>query len=120
MNALAATALPRVLPADVRLLVEVEDGAKYLRADGMTVIASVSPEADGKTWLHVSCAHLDRMPSYEDLAWMKRVFVGPNRAAVMVLPEASKHINIHSNCLHLFSCLNGHPLPDFTRGGTSL
>ncbi len=120
MNALAATALPRVLPPDVRILVEVEDGAKYQRRDGMTVIASVAPEADGKNWLHVSCARPDRMPSYEDLAWTKHVFVGPHRAAVMVLPEASKHINIHPNCLHLFACLNGHPLPDFTRNGGSL
>ncbi len=28
--------------------------------------------------------------------------------------------NIHPNVLHLFVCLDGDPLPDFTRGKGSL
>lgn len=69
---------------------------------------------DGKDWLHVSISRRTTMPTYADLVYVKRHWVGEDRHAVMVLPPASEHVNLHPNCLHLFCCLDGHPLPEFS------
>lgn len=33
---------------------------------------------------------------------------------------AGKHVNKHPYCLHLWSCLDGPVLPDFTRGSDGI
>jgi hypothetical protein len=83
----------------------------------MRVIISYSNGyGDGKWWYHVSVSHRKRIITYDELTYVKRHWVGDDHKAIMVLPEKSKHVNIHPNCLHLFCCLDGDPLPDFTGG----
>jgi hypothetical protein len=82
--------------------------------DGKRVIVSWARRDDGKRWVHVSVSHPSRIPSYEELAEVKRRFIGSDRYAVMVFPEESKHVNIHPRCLHLWHCVDGHPLPEFS------
>ncbi len=95
------------------------DGAAWVnRKKSMSVIASISVESDGKHWLHVSCAHFRRMPTYEEMAMVKNVFVGRDKYAISVMPPTEKHVNIHRYCLHWWSCMDGHPLPEFSSGGT--
>jgi len=96
------------------------DGATYDSLDGLRVLTSVSVELDGKRWLHVSCSRKDKLPSWNDLRRVKDLFIGTSRSAIQVLPRQEKHINIHPRVLHLFTCLDGDPLPDFTRGTESL
>lgn len=112
--------LPRVLPASYRVVETAEDGMKYMRKDHMTVIASGATELDGRKWLHVSCAHPTRLPSWKELMEVKEIFIGRDRAAIQVIPPKAKHINIHPNCLHLWCCLDGEILPDFTQGTGSI
>ena len=98
---------------------EREDGSSYRSNDGLVVIVSKTTELDGKVWIHLSFSRKNRMPSYNDMALVKAVFLGPDRDAVMVLPKKSKHVNIHKYCLHLFST-ESMPLPDFTQGSGSI
>jgi hypothetical protein len=80
------------------------------------VIVSVFRELDNKMWIHASMSHPHRLPSYDELKYLKRHFVGTARKAIQVFPAESEHVNLHPNCLHLFSCIDEDPLPDFTHG----
>jgi hypothetical protein len=80
----------------------------------LTVISSVSQESDGKRWLHVSFAHQKRMPNYEEITSVKARFIGKDKYAMMVFPPEDKYVNLHQYCLHLWHCLDGHPLPEFS------
>lgn len=99
-------------PTSVRL-----DGtAWYNPKKRLMVIVSASKELDGKQWVHASISHSTRLPSYEELKYLKRHFIGADRKAIQVFPSDSEHVNIHPKCLHLFCCLDDDPLPDFTHG----
>lgn len=82
----------------------------------LRVVASVSTEQDGKRWLHMSMSHPKRIPTYDELVYMKRHWAGEQRKCIMVLPPSDEHVNFHPFCLHLFCCLDDDGLPDFTRG----
>lgn len=102
-------------------LMEVRgDGAAYMSWDGLMVILSAAAELDGKYWLHVSASRKGKLPSYEDLCLVKKEFIGDNREAVQVFAKRAKHVNINPHVLHLWSRLEGSPLPDFSRGMGSI
>lgn len=79
----------------------------------LLVLCSAREEADGKRWIHVSCSHPHRLPSWTELRRVKDVFIGKDRKAIQVLPAASEYVNIHDHVLHLWACLDEDPLPDF-------
>lgn len=89
---------------------------KNLRT-GQAVIASVSREPDGRRWLHVSTSFAARLPSYAELCEVKRLFIGADRRALQLFVPTAEHVNIHPHTLHLWHCVDGDGLPDFT-GGT--
>lgn len=95
-------------------------GATYERRDGLVVIETTARQDDGREWLHVSMSYPDRLPAYEDMATVKRLFVGPDRRAIQVFPAAVYHVNIHDFCLHLWCCLSprGDGLPEFGARGS--
>jgi len=96
-----------------------EDGVSWInKKKRLFVIASIATESDKKQWLHVSCSHATRLPTYGEMAMVKRVFVGSDRYAISIMPPTKCHVNIHPNCLHWWSCLNGHPLPEFSFDGS--
>ena len=99
-----------------------EDGAMYRRQDGLLAIASVGQEQDQQFWMHISVSRKSRLPSWEDLAAVKHIFIGDNRSAYQVLPKRTSHVNLHPYCLHLFAPVveQQDPVPDFTRGTGSL
>ncbi len=85
------------------------------RADReLTCNVSVEGHSDKKLWLHLSVARPETMPDYWDLESAKRDFCGPERVALHIFPADSKKFNWHPNCLHLWCCLDGHPLPEFS------
>ena len=97
------------------------DGAHYVRTlTGASVIVSATEELDGRAWVHFSMARADRLPTWEELVEGKEAFLGRESKAIMVLAPRSQWVNIHPNCLHLFVCLDGDVLPDFTHGSGSL
>lgn len=103
-------------PSQWRVLDVNEAGVWY--TDGFwSVIISAHAEADGHTWAHVSCAGSATLPSYKTMCMVKSTFLGEDRKAVMVFAPKHEHVNIHPNCLHLYSCLTGDALPDFRKDG---
>lgn len=88
--------------------------------EAMRVIETRTTAYDGKEWLHVSVSRPSKMPSYDDLKAVKQLFIGDDRYAYQVFPPLAKHVNIHNYCIHLFCCLEGPVLPDFTQGGNTL
>lgn len=97
-------------------------GVKVYRriGDQLQVMLTASHwPGDDRVWLHVSLSRRSRMPSYEDVADVKRLFVGEDRKAFQVFPAKQFHVNIHNFCLHLWSCIDGSDgLPEFGQYGT--
>ena len=77
-------------------------------------------ELDGKIWVHISASRRNKVPSWDDLMMIKCQFLGENKKAIQVLAPRSEHVNICSNCLHIWHCVDNDPLPDFTRGSGML
>lgn len=112
----------RPLPEGWRCHYPGADGPGAFKHEGrkLAAICSIATEADGKKWAHLSVSHRDRLPTWEELARVKEDFLGTHTKAVQILPPRAEWVNIHPNVLHLFCCLEGDPLPDFTRGKGTL
>lgn len=109
-----------VLPRDWAIHTLAEDGVRYISQRlNLALILSCAVEEDGKHWVHFSLSHRDRLPTWHELVKAKDWALGDVNA-YQVLPTADKYINIHPTVLHLFHCLDGDPLPDFTRSSGSL
>jgi hypothetical protein len=97
------------------------DGARWVNVKRrLVVIASVAVELDGCRWLHLSISHAKRMARYEELCYLKRHWAGTAAKAVEVHASAEEHVNLNPRVRHLWVCLDGDPLPDFTHGGRSI
>jgi hypothetical protein len=104
-----------VLPPFWRLVQRNLDGGKYLNdAAALAAIVSVSVEPDGKRWVHLSVSHRARLPSWRELRECKDLFLGRGVYAYQVLPPEDRYVNIHPRVLHLWHCLDGDPLPEFS------
>lgn len=75
---------------------------------------SVAYEDDGKRWIHISMSHRKRMPTHDEMLEVKNFFIGDDRYAMQVFPPKDMYVNQHPFCLHLWHCLDGHPLPEFS------
>ena len=97
----------------------LEGQRTFEHRDGRFVVISAG-QHDGRWWLHVSVSRAKYIPSYEDLADVKRTFVTEGAQAVQMFPRRERHVNIHPYCLHLWACLepDGDGLPDFGAEGT--
>lgn len=96
-----------------KLIATAQDGASLRNDQGLQVIVS-GEFHDSKAWIHASLSRRSKMPTYEDLAMVKKVFVGDDKRAFMVLPDAAHHVNLHPFCLHLYCCIDGDGLPEFS------
>ena len=96
-------------PQDWHVIERREDGIMWqrLRGEAIKVIESTSIQSDGKLWLHVSVSKVSRhkMPTYEDIQTMRKLFVGEHRECYMVFPTADRYVNVNP-VLHLFCCLD--------------
>lgn len=86
----------------------------FVRKDGLLAGVDCEVKTDGRFWIHVSTSFSDKLPGYEDLAEIKRLFIGEDRKAIQVFPPKSTHVNIHTNCLHLWAPYGDDPLPEFS------
>lgn len=120
-----AVALPKSFPRGWRELensfmkeLGAPDGhaPAFRRSDGLRVVITSQIEQDGRPWVHISVSRSDRLPSWFDLKDVKNLFLGPEKSAIQVLPAERDFVNIHPYCLHLWHCLDGGPVPDFTWG----
>lgn len=72
----------------------------------LRVWEDVSEKADGKRWLHVSLSRRNqKMPSWEDMRLVKRLFIGEHRECYQVFPPLERYVNL-GNVLHLWCCLD--------------
>ena len=108
-----------VLPSGWRCSEAFENAAVYIYRDGLKVICELE-SVDSELWLHVSMSRPTRIPSYDDLLAVKRLFVGRERKAVQVFPAEAEHYNRHPHCLHLYSPIDRDPLPDFRAEGGAI
>lgn len=109
---------PRVLPANWKQSLRVANGGQWDSMLGLRVMQEVEWHQDNGMWLHVSVSRRSRMPDYDDLVLVKRMFIGPERRALMFFAKESEHFNFHKFCLHLFAPLDGATLPDDFRTKT--
>ncbi|MGA4583893.1 DUF7694 domain-containing protein [Enterobacter hormaechei] len=73
----------------------------------LTVIVS-----DGGDWEHVSVSMKDRMPTWEDMDYIKGLFWDPTEAVMQLHVPKARHINNHPFCLHLWRpAAGGIPMP---------
>jgi hypothetical protein len=107
---------PRVMPVSWTLIRHehsTPERRAWASGRGLLVLFSVARERDGKLWLHVSVSHSARLPNWEELRSVKDLFIGTDRKALQVFPAEAEYVNIHPRVLHLWSCLDGDPTPDF-------
>jgi len=84
-------------PRGVRLAIIADDGC--------------DPE-DPTGWQHVSVSVRGRTPTWEEMAFVKDLFWGPEEAVMQLHPPRSQYVNCHPNCLHLWRPLDVRiPLP---------
>jgi hypothetical protein len=99
-----------------RLKKESADGYMFISINGLSIIITYEIHQE-KRWIHVSFARKSRMPDYNDIKIIKRDFIGDNKKAIMIFPDEEHYVNLHPYCLHLFCCLDGDGLPEFSREG---
>ena len=67
---------------------------------------------DGTGWEHVSVSIDHRTPNWREMCWVKDLFWNKDECVVQYHPPASKHINLHPNCLHLWRSVDAaFPMP---------
>lgn len=67
----------------------------------------------------ITSTRLDgKMPTYDDMTWIKDAFIGGLHWALQYFPPKSEHVSDHDKCLHLWSCLEKIDLPDFRKFGS--
>lgn len=81
----------------------------------LAVGLSCQIENDGRAYVHLSCSHRLRIPTWGELGKVKESFLG-DLEAYQVLPPRNRYVNIDPRVLNLYAPLNGPVLPDFTRG----
>lgn len=107
----------RWAPSGFRFEVKGEDGRAFRSPSlGLTVIVSGAVEADGKPWVHLSLARKSRIPSYDDMSLVRRLFLGEDVKSIQVFPKKEQYVNLNPYVLHLFVCLalEGDGLPEFS------
>jgi hypothetical protein len=67
---------------------------------------SVITSRDGGS-LHLSIAHPERYPTWDEIVTAWRWYAGPDVEGVMVVPRESEHVNLHSNCFHVWQSACG-------------
>lgn len=69
----------------------------FMFPNGLRVIVG-----DGEGWEHVSVSREDHCPTWDEMHWVKNLFFKDEEAVMQLHPPASKYINQHPYCLHLW------------------
>ena len=72
----------------------------------LTVIATLDTDDNGITWEHVSVSLKHRIPTWQELKFIKMLFWDPEDEVLQFFPPQSEYINFHKNCLHLWRPIN--------------
>src|SRR5262245_35963390 len=89
-------ARPKLGHAHWRFVSRGQDGEAFAHnSRPMTLIWSVALESDGRWWQHLSIAHRDRVPRWEELVEAKEWVCGTSTYAFQVLPPRSRYVNLN-------------------------
>ena len=72
----------------------------------LAVCASVDTDDKGIKWEHVSVSLKNRLPTWQELKFIKMLFWDPEDEVLQFFPPQSEYINVHKNCLHLWRPIN--------------
>lgn len=107
-------------PAGWRFIRNLDIGgvetAAFESHNGLTVLVSTEEHGPMRPYRHVSVARRGRIPSYDDVKWVKQAFIGDEHAAYQVFPRAAEHVNLHNFALHLWQPLFPNHLDDIRSG----
>jgi hypothetical protein len=85
------------------------------RDRGLRILHSLSREADGQVWAHVSVSRRSGlMPSWDqvrDAGWL----LYPRRFGIIVVAPKASHVN-RAEVGHVWYCLTAASCPDFSHG----
>jgi hypothetical protein len=63
-------------------------------------------------WDHVSVSCRNRVPTWEEMCWVKRLFFNDNECVVQYHPAEKDYVNEHPNVLHLWRLVGqDFPMP---------
>lgn len=94
----------------------IPDQHVYVRRHGrLGVIGSIGVHDDDKTYVHVSASMVNALPNWKDIKEVKELFIGVDRYAYMIFPPKEFYVNLHKYALHLWSCLDGPVMPEFSQ-----
>jgi hypothetical protein len=86
---------------------------------GLRLVQSTAVEQDGYIWSHLSVStRAQVLPTWEqvrDVFWI----VHPGEHGYIVVAPEAKHVNLRE-IHHIWHCMDGPGLPDFTRGGGTI
>ena len=71
------------------------------RAD-IKIIATDGSGHPDNLWEHVSVSLAHRTPTWEEMSLVKALFWDAEDLVLQFHPPASKHVNVHPYCLHLW------------------
>lgn len=91
----------KIGPKDRHLDGDETGGVWFLRSPvdrkRLSVIASID-----HGWDHVSVSRKERVPNWEEMEYVKRLFFRAEEIAMQLHVPPSAHINHHNFCLHLW------------------
>lgn len=67
----------------------------------LTFIASIDQGKVGKVD-HVSVSYPNRMPTWDEMCFVKEIFFKDSEEAYQVHPKKSEYVNTHEYCLHIW------------------
>ncbi len=56
----------------------------------------------GCGWDHVSVSFSNRMPTWDEMAEVKRMFFRPDEVCFELHPKEEEYVNLHNYCLHIW------------------
>ncbi len=121
MNSDSERITPAAEPMPGLKFVHRTEHGYWLRYKHLTFMVTQLVENDGKVWRHASVSRNDcSMPTWEDLAELKRVTIGPQFTAYQVFPPKDEYFHgkqYRKEVLHLWCCMDGPVTPDFRKPG---
>ena len=67
---------------------------------------------EGEPWDHVSVSRIDKVPTWEEMCYVKELFFDDTECVIQYHPPKSVYVNNHPNVLHLWRpCLSAIPMP---------
>lgn len=85
----------RVILPHIGVPGDKQNGAFYFKDRGLKVLIS-----SGGGWEHVSVSRKSRVPTYDDMIWVARVFWSDDECLMQLRVPAEDHINVNNYCLH--------------------